>query len=261
LSEEKPSPANTSEDTKQTKKEAAAVIAAQLGETDPNPCQTIERSVRVLGIETALTYLKRSLEIEEQGGIMLPDGSRRRTPGGVYFFLLRKEVEPKQRARIFAGQAQSPPTTAASGASITSQPLIPTKMIWAERGSLLDETLAETGVTRTVKMTLIGRPGKIVERGQCITFTMQQSEKIPALPAGLPLPSAQTVAATRYNVYIALKQWKKVAAAIADPEDVLIVEGFPMLDKERGTIAVFASNVTTKVTQMQRKEAQKPASS
>jgi len=74
------------------------------------------------------------------------------------------------------------------------------------------------------------------------------------LPAGLPLPSVEQVEATRYNVYIAAKQWRKVAEAIADPEDVLIVEGFQMLDRERGTIAVFASNVSTKKLQIAAKQ-------
>jgi molybdopterin-guanine dinucleotide biosynthesis protein len=46
------------------------------------------------------------------------------------------------------------------------------------------------------------------------------------------------VEATRYSVYITAKQWKKVAEAIADPEDVLIVEGFPMLDAQRGILEV-----------------------
>jgi len=106
-----------------------------------------------------------------------------------------------------------------------------------------------------VKMTVIGRPGKIVERGTCVVLAMQQAAKIPALPAGLPLPPVDQVEATTYSVYISAKQWKKVAEAIKDEEDVLIVEGFPMLDREQGTIAVFASNTTTKKLQMAAKQA------
>ena len=258
MSDQNTSPENTSDETKQARIEAATMIAEQLGESEPNPRKTVERCVKVLGIETALAFLKRAQEIEEAGGMMLPDVSRRRTPGGVYFYLVRKEVSPKQRIRIFPAQASPQQATATPGAGSTSPTVAAVvKMIWAERSEVLDETEQEKGETRSVKMTLIGRPGKIVERGQCITFTMQQSEKIPPLPSGLPLPSAQLVASTRYNVYIAAKQWRKVAETMKNPEDVLIVEGFPMLDKERGTIAVFGCNVTTKLTQMARKEAQK----
>ncbi len=38
-----------------------------------------------------------------------------------------------------------------------------------------------------------------------------------------------------------------------DPEDTLIVEGFPQLDAQTGSIAVFATNTTTrKLQQAQR---------
>jgi hypothetical protein len=52
----------------------------------------------------------------------------------------------------------------------------------------------------------------------------------------------------------ASKQWKKVEEAIKDPEDVLIVEGFPKTDPEVSAIAVFATNVTTKKLQMAKKQ-------
>ena len=81
-----------------------------------------------------------------------------------------------------------------------------------------------------------------------------ESNKVPALPKGLPTPPA---APTKYTVYIAAKQWRKVEQAIADPEDVLIVEGFPTMDAEARAIAVFATNTTTKKLQQALKEAQK----
>jgi molybdopterin-guanine dinucleotide biosynthesis protein len=56
-----------------------------------------------------------------------------------------------------------------------------------------------------------------------------------------------------------MKQWNKVAEAIQDPEDVLIVEGYPQLDLETRSIAVFATNTTTKKLQMAQKQAQKEA--
>ena len=121
-------------------------------------------------------------------------------------------------------------------------------MTWEDRGQLLDGI--EQGVVRTVKMTLIGRPGQITQQGKCVAFSMQQGPKIPPLPAGLPLPKAEVAAATRYSVFVATKQWSKVAEAITtDLEDILIIEGYPVLDTERGTIALFASNITTRKIQ------------
>jgi hypothetical protein len=76
-----------------------------------------------------------------------------------------------------------------------------------------------------VKITVIGRPGKIVDKGTCIVTVMEES-RTPALPKGLPTPTSTP---TKYAVYIASKQWAKVKDAMADPENVLIAEG-PILE-------------------------------
>ena len=79
----------------------------------------------------------------------------------------------------------------------------------------------------------------------------QKSDKAPSLPKGLPpIPDEPTT----YIVYIARKQWRKVARAIKDPDDSLIVEGLPVMDKRLGTIAVFARSVTTKLLQAKKRE-------
>jgi hypothetical protein len=103
-----------------------------------------------------------------------------------------------------------------------------------------------------VKITVIGRPGKIVDKGTCIV-TVMENIKVSTLPKGLPTP---TNVPTKYAIYIASKQWAKVKATIADPEDVLIIEGFPKTDPEVSAIAVFATNVTTKKLQMAKKQPQ-----
>jgi hypothetical protein len=243
-------------------REAALLIAEQLSERETMPRQFILRSIRVLGVKTALALLQETHETEAAGGLMLPDGSRRRTPGGVYFWLVRQRASADQRRQIFQMTAGSRPT----GAPFSSRPEQPAKkeepvrpqpvavLIWAEREAVLDEAESERGAAKTVKMTIIGRPGKVVEHGTCVVLSMQQAAKIPALPAGLPLPSIDEVEATHYNVYIAAKQWRRVAEAIKDEEDVLIIEGFPVLDAKRATIAVFASNTTTKKLQMAAKQ-------
>src|SRR5215472_11189222 len=128
-------------DDKWARREAATLIAEQLGESEQEPRKTIERCVRILGIETALAYLKRTQEVEEAGGMMLPDNSRRRTPGGVYFYLIRKEVEMKQRMRIFS----MPPSKKATPGTANTPQSATVALTWAERGPVLDETLTEKG--------------------------------------------------------------------------------------------------------------------
>jgi molybdopterin-guanine dinucleotide biosynthesis protein len=53
---------------------------------------------------------------------------------------------------------------------------------------------------------------------------------------------------------IARKQWAKVAEAIQDPADALIVEGYPALDPQLRGIAVFTLSVTTKRLQAAKRQ-------
>src|SRR5690349_3776107 len=71
----------------------AAEIAEALGETEDQPRGTILRVVERLGAESALAFLREAQAVEAQGGLWLGDRSRKRTPGGVFFHLVRNGVE------------------------------------------------------------------------------------------------------------------------------------------------------------------------
>ena len=103
-----------------------------------------------------------------------------------------------------------------------------------------------------MKITVIGRPGKVLDKGQFIVTVIENS-KVPSLPKGLPTPNNIP---TKYAVYISMKQWNKVKDAIQDPEDTLIIEGFPKTDAEVSAIAVFTTNITTKKLQQATREKQ-----
>ena len=75
-------------------------IAAALGETEPQPLTHIARIVRTLGEERAAALLEQATAVEAQGGLRLPDGTRR-TKGGVFFRLAREQATPEERARIW----------------------------------------------------------------------------------------------------------------------------------------------------------------
>ena len=93
-----------------------------------------------------------------------------------------------------------------------------------------------------MKITVIGRPGTTVEQGTAVALALV-SETIPDLPKGLPEPPAST----RYTVFIARKQWAKIAEALAaDPADAAIIEGYAALDPRVEGIAVYATSATTK---------------
>lgn len=226
--------------------EAVKLLAEQLGEADKRVRQQIHHLVKLLGVERSLAFLERTLAIEAEGGMMLPDSTRRRTPGGVFFYLVRTQGPPevqivwRKRTRQTNGGNGSQPTMAATA-----------PLLWEEHIALLRRIGAQTGSVSTVKITLIGRPGAVEQRGRCIVTTMQ-STRMPALPRGLPSPPD---ASTTYTVYIAGKQWRKVEEAIRDQDDVLILEGFPVLDSQSGTIAVFVLSATTHKLQAAQRQA------
>jgi hypothetical protein len=219
----------------------AADIARQLDETNPVAVEQIERIVQHLGADAALDFLRETLEIEAQGGMMLRDGSRRRTLGGIFLYLVKGRVPQETRSLIWPQQKKPK----------RKQKIEP--LPWEECLKLVPEALEQPGEATTVKITLVGRPGRIVEKGSVVLTTMQNT-KAPTLPKGLPEPPGEP---TTYVVYIAGKQWRKVAEAIRDPQDKLILEGYPVFDKRLGAMAVFATNVTTKNLQVARREAQR----
>ena len=226
--------------------ETAANIAQQLGETDPIPREQIRRILERLGAEAALTLLRETLEIEAQGGMLLPDRSRRRTIGGVFFHIVHSRVSKEDRAFIW------PPVPPSPRPSRARAPVAP-PLAWEDRLAVLEEVLKQKGIATTVKITLIGRPGKVVEKGDSVIIGMQ-STKVPALPKGLPTPPS---APTNYVVFIARKQWARASEAVENLEDMLIVEGFPALDPQAKSIAVFATNVTTKLLQAAQRRAER----
>jgi len=231
----------------------AAEIAAALGETEPDPVGQIARAVDRLGPGRARAFLARVQEIEAGGGQMLPDGSRRRTPGGLFFLLLRRSADVSRRDKVFIFPHLFQQTTprAATGDSAAAAPA---SVAWTDdtyRALARQLQQHNTGRATTVKITVIGRPGAAVEQGQAVALALV-SEKVPALPKGLPEPPA----GTRYTVFVARKPWGKIAEAlIADPEDAAIIEGYAALDPRVEGIAVYATSATTKRTQAAKRAA------
>ncbi|HLZ58360.1 MAG TPA: phosphorylated adapter RNA export RNA-binding domain-containing protein, partial [Ktedonosporobacter sp.] len=99
--EEQPTSPALQEKKEPTIPEVARMIADRLGETETGPRKQVERIVWTLGRTQALVLLERTVQIEEQGGMMLPDGSRRRTAGGVFFTLAYTEGVPKPGKKLF----------------------------------------------------------------------------------------------------------------------------------------------------------------
>ncbi|BHF63966.1 hypothetical protein SprV_0200696300 [Sparganum proliferum] len=63
----------------------------------------IDRVVETLGTKRALSFCYLAEDIENRGGFFVADGSRRRTPGGVFLTLIRRsdEVTKQEKKTIF----------------------------------------------------------------------------------------------------------------------------------------------------------------
>jgi len=176
---------------------------------------------------------------------MLPDGSRRRTPGSTFFHLVRADDTLTREDRVYIFPPQFGRNGRAKAAATVATPATPAPLsAWADDDyrRVMAALQQNIGRATTVKITVIGRPGAAVEQGQAVALALV-SEKLPDLPKGLPEPPA----GTRYTVFVARKPWAKVTEALAaDPEDAAIIEGYAALDPRVEGIAVYATSVTTK---------------
>lgn len=76
-------------------------IGRMLGETQPGPINSIAKIIHICGLRFTLRMVKQAFEIEAAGGLMLPDGSRRRTTGGVFFYQARGYLSPALHEYLF----------------------------------------------------------------------------------------------------------------------------------------------------------------
>ncbi len=222
-------------------------LAERLGETEPEPIAQLGRIVERCGIEQSTRWLDETERIEAQGGQMLTNNQRRRTKGGVFFHLVRQVVTGEDRHYIFPYMAKgNKPSAPAPAVLVTT---------WADRDRLIQEAQQMNGKATTVKITVIGKIGKAVERQGFTLVTLQHNGKLPALPKGIPTPSQPLP--TNYILYIGSKQWSKIKASLSNSEDALIAEGTPVVDPKYQAITVFVTNATSKVLQQAQRQQQK----
>jgi hypothetical protein len=79
-------------------------LAEKLGETEPYAVQKIALLVKLAGEDFTKSLVEESLQIDANGGQMTLDGSRRRTLGGVFFYLAKGKLPKELKHRIFPMQ-------------------------------------------------------------------------------------------------------------------------------------------------------------
>jgi hypothetical protein len=235
----------STEQSETTHEAVVQEIAATLNEPNIDLLRTV---VEVIGVERAQEFFQRTLTIEAEGGLMLASEKRRRTPGGVFFYTVRKNIPTAERKRIWpkpgggggqGGQPGAPP---------------PPPLTWEQARKVAIKMLSATKGTAIVKITLIGRPKQVGKAQSCVVCVMEDRGAPAALPKGLPTPPAN--AKQTITVFISEKQWRKVEASLKEnKEDELIIDGWPYFDPNRQTTMMLAQGVTTKLIQRGRREA------
>ena len=159
---------------------------------------------------------------------------------------MKDRATPQERRRLFprptASRGQGQPQAAAPG------------LTWDEARSLIQTLTTEPpGEARTMKLTLIGRPGKVETRGQAVVFRMQ-GKPPGALPRGLP--PVPTQAPLTWNVMVALRQWNRVKDSVAaNQDDQLIIEGYPLMQGAQPVL--LAQSCVSMLQQRAQKQAQR----
>jgi hypothetical protein len=228
-----------------------ALTVEKLAEILQEPKVPLLRQVlRTLGQDRCAALLADTLTCEASGGMRTKDGTRRRTPGGVFFQLVKERATRQERQRLFS-RSTPQPHKAPAPARPHAHPQVPT---WDEVQALVP-TLPQGEAT--VKLTLIGRPAleAVQTRPTYIAFRMQGKAPGP-LPKGLPpVPDQHPIT---WLVVIALRQWNRVQDSLAaHADDTLIIEGHPVVAGD-GTHVLLAQNCTSTVQQRAKKQAQHP---
>jgi len=208
----------------------------------------LRQVLRTVGPERCAALLADTLACEASGGMLTKDGTRRRTPGGVFLQLVKERATRQERQRLFS---RAMPQQPKAPAQPHGHPQAPT---W-EEVQVLVQTLPQGEAT--VKLTLIGRPAleAIQTRPTYVAFRMQGKAPGP-LPKGLPpVPDQHPIA---WLVVIALRQWHRVQASLAaHADDTLIIEGHPVVAGD-GTHVLLAQTCTSVVQQRAKKQAKHP---
>lgn len=231
--------------------QAVSVLAQALGESTPEARATLRQIIQLKGVAFVEQLLARTLEIEASGGLRTHDGTRQRTRGGIFFFLVRRRVTLDEHRTIWPHHDAPLQRSRRSGYHPRS--LTTPATVWAERGTIY-ATLTVAGEVHRVHISLVGRPGRIAHQGDYILTTMH-GPKAPVLPRGLPRPPEPPA---RYAVCIARQQWEKVAQLLENPEDALIVDGYAAFDDQLPGIIIYAKSVTTKLQQIARRQQNAP---
>lgn len=237
------------------KYELTAVLTQLLEEDHQHPRGQINKIIHLLGTDYAQLMADAAVEIYNAEGIMLHDGSRKRTLGGTFFYLVRTTADEHVSASIFGPMYSK---------KIRNYHPMP----WDKRVEPIKmmRSYNRKGGVREVNITIKGRPNAIKRQDSAyiVLVDMVNKDYEQIFPRGIPeIPDFPEK--TQYVLYVGEPQWQKHVGDIffKDKDAIIYAEGLPILDSETNTIAVFVRNVKTfkgsEARQMEREKQRRKA--
>ena len=228
----------------------AKAFGETLGEKSGKPLQQIALLIEKCGLDFVKKMMAETEAAEAAGGLLTQDGKRRRTKGGVFFFLAKGQMDPQYRTDIF-------PNLIRHG----DGSIMPPGLDWGDRIAPMRALQDKAGQINNLTVTLTGRPGDLhIEGSSVMTVIKQEQVKAPPYPKGVP-PFSAVDGVTNYFVFMGLRHWLKVEKALENENDMLIVEGSAVYDPQLEGIAVLSTGVTTKVLEQQKRQGKSQARS
>lgn len=152
----------------------------------------LARALMRLGQERCAAIFADTLAIESHDGMLVHSGKRRRTPGGVFFELVKQRSTAKERDFIFAKDTKAPgKKKPQQGTSPQPVAVVLTLGLW--------KGLPPMPVTATLKLVLRDLP-KTKEQDGMVCMALHNEPR--GLPQGISLDSGPLYLSSP------LKQWK-----------------------------------------------------
>lgn len=224
----------------------ASQLIERLQETERKPVRQIKQIVEICGAEFALFMAENAETIFNNEGMTVQDGSRKRSLGGVFFYIVRGSVPPDVRRVIF-------PVSAKDRMKPSKYP----ELDWDNRHEVL-QTITNIGEVDEVNISIKGKPDHIERRAHLVVVALEGvigPEQ--TFPRGMPPITEEP---SRFFIYISENQWEKhVAKAFTKNRKPMIhVDGACFFDGESGGIGIYARAVRVIREPKKSPDAEKP---
>lgn len=223
-------------------------VADALGEKSAQPIEQIGQLIEKCGWSFVEATLRETDATEAAGGLLTQDRKRRRSKGGVFFYLAKGRMDPKLRSAIFPNFGKGGDGTIA-----------PPGIAWEDRIAPMQALGDEAGQISSLTVNLTGRPGKLrIDGSSVMTVLEQRAVKAPPYPKGVPhFDTIEGV--TSFFIFMSLRHWKRVEKALEDETDLLVIEGSAVYDAALKGVAILSTRVSTKALDYQRRKAKSMA--